>query len=184
MRPFVHLSIAISKMCLRGNNCWRLDFNCDNINSLAVNKSLWELASTAANGISFALIIWRPYFCLLPYCYLCFLHLHCLKFWCGTPPPSHGAANRQRKLTLFIMTIVSLLLWVPDIILTFLSLPVIHSLPFPTFLRLKLYFILLYHTNLLVNPIIYTIRMPEFRRALLISFKRQGQNDVIPLQAR
>ena len=80
-----------------------------------------------------------------------------LKFWCGTRPPSHGAANRQRKLTvtLFIMTIVSLLLWLPYITLTFLSLTVIHSLSFPTFLRLKLYFILLYHTNSLVNPIIH-----------------------------
>ena len=110
-----------------------------------------------------------------------------LKFWCGTRPPSHGAANRQRKLTvtLFIMTIVSLLLWLPFITLTFLSLTVIRSLSYPTFLRLKLYFILLYHTNSLVNPIIYTIRMPEFRRALLISFKRrQRENAVIPLQAR
>ena len=173
-------------MGLRGNNCWRVDFNCDDINSLAVNKSLSELASTAAIGISFVLmaVILLP----LPYCYLCFLHLHCFKILGVEPrPPSYGAANRQRKLsvTLFIMTIVSLLLWLPDIILTFLSLTVIHSLSFPTFLRLKLYFILLYHTNSLVNPVIYTIRMPELRRALLISFKRrQGQNAVIPLQAR
>ena len=134
----------------------------------------------------FPLYLWRSY------CFLCLIVIGvsytsiALKFWCGTRPPSHGAANRQRKLTvtLFIMTIVSLLLWLPDIILTFLFLTDIHSLSFTTFLRLKLYFIPLYHTNLLVNPIIYTIRMPEFRRALLISFKRQRQNDVIPLQAR
>ena len=134
----------------------------------------------------FPLYLWRSY------CFLCLIVIGvsytsiALKFWCGTRPPSHGAANRQRKLTvtLFIMTIVSLLLWLPDIILTFLFLTVIHSLSFTTFLRLKLYFILLYHTNLLVNPIIYTIRMPEFRTTLLISFKRQRQNDVIPLQAR
>ena len=133
-----------------------------------------------------------PFYLWRSYCFLCLIVICvsytsiALKFWCGTRPPSHGAANRQRKLTvtLFIMTIVSLLLWLPDIILTFLFLTVIHSLSFTTFLRLKLYFILLYHTNLLVNPIIYTIRMPEFRRALLISFKRQRQNDVIPLQAR
>ena len=135
----------------------------------------------------FPLYLWRSY------CFLCLIVIGvsytsiALKFWCGTRPPSHGAANRQRKLTvtLFIMTIVSLLLWLPYITLTFLSLTVIHSLSFPTFLRLKLYFILLYHTNSLVNPIIYTIRMPEFRRALLILFKRrQRQNAAIPLQAR
>ena len=134
-----------------------------------------------------------PFYLWRSYCFLCLIVICvsytsiALKFWCGTRPPWHGAANRQRKLTvtLFIMTIVYLLLWLPDIILTFLSSTVIHSLSFPTFLRLKLYFILLYHTNSLVNPIIHTIRMPEFGKALLISFKRrQGQNAVIPLQGR
>ena len=69
------------KMGLRGNNCGRLDFNCDDINSLSVNKSLWELASTVAIGISFILrvIILLP----LPFCYLCFLHLHCFKIFNG-----------------------------------------------------------------------------------------------------
>ena len=86
----------------------------------------------------FPLYLWRSY------CFLCLIVIGvsytsiALKFWCGTRPPSHGAANRQRKLTvtLFIMTIVSLLLWLPDIILTFLFLTVIHSLSFTTFLRL------------------------------------------------
>ena len=71
------------KMGLRGNNCGRLDFNCDDINSLAVNKSLWELASTVAIAISFLLmaVILFP----LPYCYLCFLHLHCFKILVWNP---------------------------------------------------------------------------------------------------
>ena len=98
------------KMGLRGNNCWRLDFNCDDINSRAVNKSLWELASTAAIGVSFAFIIWRPYCCLCLIVICVSYNSIALKFWCGTRPPSHGAATRQRKLTvtIFIMTIVSL----------------------------------------------------------------------------
>ena len=135
----------------------------------------------------FPLYLWRSYCCLCLIVICVSYTSIALKFRCGTRPPLHGVANRQRKLivTLFIMNIVSLLLRLPDIILTFLSLSVIHSLSFPTFLRLKLYFILLYHTNSLVNPIIHTIRMPEFRRALLVSFKRrQGQNPVIPLQGR
>ena len=172
------------KMGLRGNNCGRLDFNCDDRNSLSVNTCLWKLATTI--GISFVLMA-RSYCCLCLIVICVSYTSIALKFWCGTRPPLHGAANRQRKLTvtLFIINIVSLLLRLSDIILTFLSLSVIHSLSFPTFLRLKLYFILLYHTNSLVNPIIHTIRMPEFRRALLVSFKRrQGQNPVIPLQAR
>ena len=131
--------------------------------------------------------LWRSY------CFLC-LFVICvsytsvaLKFWCGTRPPFHGAANRQRKLTvtLFIMTIVSLLLWSPYVVYTFVPYSVLDRLSFLTYLRLRLSFSLLYRTNSLVNPIIYTIRMPEFRRALLILFKRrQRQNAAIPLQAR
>ena len=131
--------------------------------------------------------LWRSY------CFLCLI-VTCvsytsiaLKFWCGTRPPSHGAANRQRKLTvtLFIMTIVSLLLWLPFVLHTFVVPSVLDKISSLTYLRLKLSLSLLYHTNSLVNPIIYTIRMPEFRRALRTLFKRrQGQTAAIPLQAR
>ena len=129
----------------------------------------------------------------LSYCCLC-LFVICvsytsiaLKFWFGTCPPSHGAANRQKKLTvtLFIMTTVSLLLWLPLVVYTFVARSVVVRFSFPTYLRLRLSFSLLYHINSLVNPIIYTVRMPAFRRALLMLFKRrQRQNAVIPLHAR
>ena len=64
-------------------NCGPLDFNCDDSNSLSVNKSLWELASTVAIVISFVLmaVILFP----LPCCYLCFLHLHCFKILVWNP---------------------------------------------------------------------------------------------------
>ena len=134
-----------------------------------------------------------PLYFRLSYCCLC-LFVICvsytsiaLKFWCGTRPPSHGDANRQRKLivTLFIMTIVSLLLWLPYVVYTFVPYSVLDRLSFLTYLRLRLSFSLLYRTNSLVNPIIYTIRMPAFRRALLILFKRrERENAVILLHAR
>ena len=135
----------------------------------------------------FPFYLWRSYCCLCLVVICVSYTSIALKFWCGTRPPSHGAANRQRKLTvtLFIMTIVSLLLWLPYVVYTFVSFFVLDRFSIRTYLRLKLSFTLLYHTNSLVNPIIYTIRMPEFRRALLILFKRrQRQNAAIPLQAR
>ena len=135
----------------------------------------------------FPLYLW-PSYCCLCLIVICVSYTSiALKFWCGTRPPSHGAANRQRKLTvtLSIMTLVSLLLWLPDVVYTFVSFSVLDRFSFRTYLRLKLSFSLLYHTNSLVNPIIYTIRMPEFRRALLVLFKRrQRQNVAIPLHAR
>ena len=70
-----------------------------------------------------------PSYLLLSYCCLCLIVICvsytsiALKFWCGTRPPSHGAAIRQRKLTvtLFIMTTVSLLLWLPFVVYSFIS---------------------------------------------------------------
>ena len=104
------------KMGLRGNNCGRLDFNWDDINSLSVNKSLWELATTAAIAFSFLLmaVILLP----LPYCYLGFLHLHCFKIlvWNSSPFPWCC----QYDWLWHIVTIVSLLLWLPYVISTFL----------------------------------------------------------------
>ena len=135
-----------------------------------------------------------PFYLWRSYCFLCLIVICvsytsiALKFWCGTRPPSHGVANRQRKLTvtLFIMTIVSLLLWLPYVVYNFVPFSVLDTrFSFLTYLRLRLSFTLLRHTNSLVNPIIYTIRMPEFRKALLVLFKRrQRQNVAIPLQAR
>ena len=135
----------------------------------------------------FPVYLWRSYCFLCPIVICVSYTSIALKFWCGTRPPSHGAANRQRKLTvtLFIMTIVSLLLWLPYVVYTFVSFSVLDTFSLRTYLRLKLSFCLLYHTNSLVNPIIYTIRMPEFRRAVLVLFKRrQRQNVAIPLHAR
>ena len=137
----------------------------------------------------FPLYLWRSY-CLLCLIVICVSYTSlALKFWCGTRPPSHGAANRQRKLTvtlfIYIMTIVSLLLWLPFVLYSFISFFVLDKIAFLTYLRLRLSFFLLYRTNSLVNPIVYTTRMPEFRRALLILCKRlQRQNAAIPLEAR
>ena len=51
--------------------------------------------------------------------------------------------------------------------------------------RLELSLFVLSLMNSLVNPIVYTIRMPEFRKALLLLFKRQRRQNArdIPLHA-
>ena len=124
---------------------------------------------------------YRFYF-LQSYCCLCLLVI-CVsyssivvKFLCGAHPQHHGAANRQRKLTvtLFIMTIVSLLMWLPR-----------AFFPSHDSKRLRFSFTILSFMNSLVNPIVYTIRMPEFRKALLLLFKRQRRQNArdIPLHA-
>ena len=161
--------------------------------------AVWVLT---AMSITAELIILRykklsiyDYYVWQSYCCLCLLVI-CVsyssivvKFLCGAHPQHHGAANRQRKLTvtLFIMTIVSLLTWLPYAVFIFLiSQPSIGKfLSFQEFERLEFSLTILFLMNSLVNPIVYTIRMPEFRKALLVLFKRQRRQNArdIPLHA-
>ena len=129
------------------------------------------------------------------YCCLC-LFVICVsyssiavKFLCGAHPQHCGAHNRQRKLTvtLFIMTIVSFLMWLPYAVVNFLFIQssILKFLSPQEFGRLILSLTIVYLMNSLVNPIVYTIRIPEFRKALLLLFKRQRRQNArdIPLRA-
>ena len=134
--------------------------------------------------------LWQSYCCLCLFVICVSYSSIVVKFLCGAHPQHHGAANRQRKLTvtLFIMTIVSLLMWLPYAVYIFLyfQTSITKVLSFQELLRLRFSLSILYFMNSLVNPIVYTIRIPEFRKALLLLFKRQQRQnaDVIHLHVR
>ena len=85
------------------------------------------------------------------------------------------------------MTIVSLLMWLPYAVYFFLlsQSSTMEFLSSQELVRLELSLFILSLMNSLVNPIVYTIRMPEFRKALLLLFKRQRRQHArdIPLHA-
>ena len=161
---------------------------------------VWVLAGMISTAIMMLLLfdkewshhqyLWQSYclLCLLVAC-ACYASI-IVKICCGARPQHHGAARRQRKLTvtLLIMTIVSLLLWLPYAIGTFVyhTTDSIRSLSYTKRMRLNLSVLLFIYANSFVNPVVYTIRMPKFRKALLLLFTpRQRQNAAaIPLQAR
>ena len=162
---------------------------------------VWVLAAMISTAIMMLLLFdkeWSHYQYLWPsYSLLClFVICACyasiiVKICCGARPQHHGAARRQRKLTvtLLIMTIVSLLsCWLPFAVASFVfyTTDSIRSLSYTKRMRLNLSSLLLFYANSFVNPVVYTIRMPKFRKALLLLFtRRQRQNAaVIPLQAR
>ena len=101
-----------------------------------------------------------------------------LKLYRGRNIQHHGASIRDRKLTvtLVIVTLVSLLMWLPYIICSFLLITSdnFRSLPDKLLFRLNFSLIVLYHANSLVSPILYAIRMPEFKRALISLLRCQG----------
>ena len=106
-----------------------------------------------------------------------------IKIVCGNQPHHHGATNRERKPTntLFIVTVVSLLLTLPYVIFRIHFL--VSVLSFKTMIssrawfRLYLSVLSLLFGNSFVNPVLYTFRMPEFKRALfsLLGCRSQPQ---------
>ena len=108
----------------------------------------------------------------------------------GNQPRHHGAANRERKLTitLFTVTFLSLLLWLPYVITTFLffATNILSSLSEITLFRLELGSVILVYANCFLNPILYVMRMPGFRRALKMLCRQRPQPhrevDIIPLR--
>ena len=161
---------------------------------------VWVLAGMISTATTMLLLFdkeWSHYQYLWPsYSLLClFVICACyasiiVKICCGARPQHHGAARRQRKLTLtlLIMTIVSLLLWLPFAVATFVyyTNDSIRSLSYTKRMRLNMFLLLLFCTNSFVNPVVYTVRMPVFSKALLSLFtRRQRQNAaVIPPRAR
>ena len=105
-----------------------------------------------------------------------------IKVRCGAQPQHHGAASRERKLTmtLLIVSVVSLSLYLPRILLRC----VIRISG--KFKILNSAFLNLFYANSLVNPILYTIRLSEYRSALLALFRKrpqqQRQVEVFPLR--
>ena len=133
--------------------------------------------------------IWSSFnsICLFVICvsYMCIV----VKIYCGPHPQHHGAASRERRLTvtLLIVTLASLLMWLPHVTFIFLSYATdsLSSLTLLTWWRLNIALRVLYYVNSLVNPLLYTIRMLEFKRALvsLCRGQAEGQVAVIPLHA-
>ena len=127
--------------------------------------------------------------CLLIICvsYTCIV----IKFRCGAQPQHHGAASRERKLTmtLLIVTVVSLLLYLPHTVLWFTisisKFEIFSSLSPAVVSRINSALSVLLYANSLVNPILYAMRMPEYRSAFLALFckpQEQRQVAVFPLR--
>ena len=126
-------------------------------------------------------ILWPIYycFCLFVICvsYACIS----IKFVCGAYPQHHGAVNRQRKLTvtLFIMTIVSLILLIPFLLHIFVV--AIGSKNILSSLSYLCFSFILAGVNSFVNPILYSVRIPEFKQAFISLFSRQRNENVVIL---
>ena len=138
------------------------------------------------------LFLWQSYCCLCLFVicvpYACII----VKFLCGTHPQQQGEANRQKKNECdtfhnddcIVIDMATINFAIGSFV--YLTSNSIYSLYYLKHLNAQYALLVLSYANSLVNPFIYTIRMPEFRKALLILFKRRQKQDaaMIRLQAR
>ncbi len=93
------------------------------------------------------------------------------KVRCSPHPQHHGAANRERKLTstLVLVTLASELSWLPFTIfegMSYFHNKTIANLSLPSYIHTRIALAAIAAANSLVNPIVYALRMPEYRRGV------------------
>jgi len=104
-----------------------------------------------------------------------------IKVRVGAQLQRHGAAGRERKLTmtLLIMTVVSMLLYLPPVLhhyaILITKFEIVRSLSPSTAFHLSNASLFLFYANSLVNPVLYAIRIPEYRSAVLGLFCKRPQ---------
>ena len=139
----------------------------------AVAAIVWITAGVISTGLaqesSFSELV---YISWLSFGLLCLLTIIvsyssiAIKIVYGTQSHHRSATSRGRKLTktLFIVTVVSLLLTLPFIIVHLCFFLQLYT-SIPVHLEFSSYFMA--YANSLVNPLLYTVRIPEFKRALV-----------------
>ncbi|XP_068700760.1 substance-K receptor-like [Montipora foliosa] len=104
------------------------------------------------------------------------------KVYYGTHPQHHGTIRRERKLTktLFIVTIVSIILVMPLTIFWFLffvtSGEMFETISDETWLHLLYPLRCLFFANSLINPLLYALKIPEFKRALFLLLRFRSRS--------
>ena len=93
----------------------------------------------------------------------------------SNPPPQHFSAvalERKLSVTLSIVTVVSILSILPFSIWMAIAQHIFKQMPLAAFIQTSHTLALLYYANSIVNPLIYAIRMQEFRNAVKELCKR------------
>ncbi|XP_068732934.1 QRFP-like peptide receptor [Montipora capricornis] len=98
------------------------------------------------------------------------------KFYSTTHCQRHGAISRERKLTktLLIVTVVSLILLLPYLTNAFYVLSSSESSFETTVYQIGWHLYVMYcvscffYANSFINPLLYALKIPEFKRALLL----------------
>ena len=122
----------------------------------------------------------RSSLCLLVLLVICVSYiLIYIKVRCGPNLQHHGAANREKQLTvtLVLVTVVSLATWLPALvmfILVYTNSTSYHEISDEGNFHVAAALTVLITANSLVNPIMYALRMAEFRKIACQLFQRSS----------
>ena len=146
----------------------------------SLSSVMYSVARFAVDSPVMAMCTWLPYLCIL----LLFICLSYAAIFIKVRKTKHGSRlDRERKLTttLFIITVFSLVAFIPLVVVgvffalgTQINNLVMTILSFFNF------------GNCLVNPILYSFRMPVFRKAVcsLFCHKRYHQGRLVAISQR
>ena len=138
----------------------------------------------------------HPSLCLLVLLVICVsCILLYIKVRCGPILQHHGAANREKQLTvtLVAVTIVSLVTWLPGarvvlFMVVYSNSTTCHEISDEGNFHVAVALTVLITANSLVNPIMYAVRMAEFRKIVCQLFQRYSgrreAHDIIQLSNR
>ena len=119
-------------------------------------------------------LIWYVFFLSI----ICFSYISLfIKVRYGHNPQHHGATNRDRKLTatLIWVTLVSLLSWLPFFVVTtlrYFNKDISNTLSNRSYYYFTSAMYMSVGVNSLANPLVYAVRMPEFRAGLVKIFRK------------
>ena len=141
---------------------------------------VWTLAgfvSTVVTVLQYLTTVKISYYASIPFATIltftiCGCNIGILRKFNQESVASHhqnkASLNRRLTKTLLFVSVLALLSWLPLIILNCLI--YVYNVQIPwTFYDLV---ILLNYSNSFVNPVVYALRIPEFREALAISYSR------------
>ena len=119
-------------------------------------------------------LIWYVFFLSI----ICFSYISLfIKVRYGHNPQHHGATNRDRKLTatLIWVTFASLLSWLPFFVVTtlrYFKKDISNTLSNRSYFYFTSAMYMSVGVNSLANPLVYAVRMPEFRAGLVKIFRK------------
>ena len=151
-----------------------------------VRESVQILLRESGSLLSFiSSILYFPFYLTSVFVICLSYILIIIKVRCIRHPHHQSATRRERKLTgtSLIVALVSLLLWLP--VMVFVSIYAFHIQSFLTLslqpkFHINMIVLTLFLSNSVVNPVIYALKMQEFRAGVSEMFHR-GRNRVSPV---